>query len=625
MEPVGIALGLVGLFNSCLHGYRAVAEALQFGNNAVGYDLKMRIERERFMIWGRNWRLLDPKSGEEKNEEPGDLDEILQVDGFRRLVLEVLGAISDSLTDFNDMSVKYKMEKKSPGSAIEVAVEIRNEGKDKDDVAGDELRTARSDAKKRGITIGKNISLPKKILFVVKDKAKMESLLKDLTHWNDSLDKLLPKQERAFLSRGLASGVLEATGNTSTELEMIWKAPDLKDLLNSSEDTLVQVDQSSNLALSAFVKQVCLSLGEAPDEQSKTLDMEIDSSKLKLLEEPVTTSMDHDTHFWPRTLAEYSESEANNNQETVLIEWRPAKVESHSSKMTLEELIVRCNHITKLLHQTSIHDVKNDYKILNCIGFVRAEGRLDGEAIKLIGFIYRLPSWAMEGSLPVTLEKLLSESYHSEDATAPSLTTRYKLACQLSLGIYQLQCSEWLHRKLSNNNIIFFINARTGTLDLTQPFLAGFSHSRPDDQHIYGPSELVKMGERQNAYIHPTHFKGKGRRFKRSDDIYAFGVLLFELAFWEPIQIFNLKEFKRHDIINLSSQLLSITTKELAAEMGDRYKEVVLNCLTGLGQKKPEEEWTEPYDGKTQKGDREIGLESMFFWNVVMELHKFKA
>ncbi len=66
MDGISFAVAIVSVFNTCLHGYRAVSQTREFGSAAVGYDLRMRIERQRFEIWGRNCGILDPKTGVEK-------------------------------------------------------------------------------------------------------------------------------------------------------------------------------------------------------------------------------------------------------------------------------------------------------------------------------------------------------------------------------------------------------------------------------------------------------------------------------------------------------------------------------------------------------------------------------
>ena len=291
----------------------------------------------------------------------------------------------------------------------------------------------------------------------------------------------------------------------------------------------------------------------------------------------------------------------------------------------------RFNQISSLLYNTSLVAVHSAYRILPCHGYIRHTGHLAGTPTPLVGFLFSFPTWADPGTLPVPLHTILSESYASEKATAPALGVRLSLAKQLALSLYSLQCARWLHRKLSNRNVIFFRSKETETLDLSRAFLSGFSSSRPDDQLVYGPSEANGWKGYDIAYVHPTQLSSAGRRYRRSDDVYALGILLLEIAFWEPSQVFERKGMAAirglSNVSEVSSTIMSVAVEELPAEMGERYRDVVMGCLSGIRGRRPERGWKngEWYDGKNDKGDREAGLEVDFFWNVIRELENIRV
>ncbi|KAF6830916.1 hypothetical protein CMUS01_07545, partial [Colletotrichum musicola] len=80
-------------------------------------------------------------------------------------------------------------------------------------------------------------------------------------------------------------------------------------------------------------------------------------------------------------------------------------------------------------------------------------------------------------------------------------------------------------------------------------------------------------------YLHPefSHRKLRHRRYRRSDDVYSLGVLLSEVALWEPAGIF----VQDTDVFEASKRMLEVMKAELASEVGETYRDAVLACLEG--------------------------------------------
>ncbi|KAL8902637.1 MAG: hypothetical protein Q9207_004519 [Kuettlingeria erythrocarpa] len=347
--------------------------------------------------------------------------------------------------------------------------------------------------------------------------------------------------------------------------------------------------------MTADVRHMCLDFAFATEHEvtPEAPSMKIDNAHIRLLTEPKIKAADR---VWPRTLAHHTPSSGSRDpaepamSTPVLVERRPTVAQSGRLLMTDEELARRRDHVARLLARTSDIDSGGDYRVLNCMGYILHVGHCDGDKEALVGYVYHFPPWASTNIVPVSLFELLTTSYNlTSTLDVPALDERFVLARILAGAMYHLQCSQWLHRKLGNRNILFFPDAANELVSLARPFVAGFQHSKPDDQYYKGqrsegtkkePSLADSIKNQDFAYITPSHFSGWGRRFKRSDDVYAFGILLFEIAFWELIQVF--------EGIGLPDEV-GAKIEEMGSKMGTRYKHVVMECLHGLGKIRPKD------------------------------------
>ncbi|KIW94566.1 uncharacterized protein Z519_04542 [Cladophialophora bantiana CBS 173.52] len=351
-------------------------------------------------------------------------------------------------------------------------------------------------------------------------------------------------------------------------------------------------------------------------------------------QKPLATTSSETTLVPPQT----TENNTQSSPIVVLIEWRLQAAETSRSQLSKEELSARREHVVSLLHRTAVAD--EDFRVLDCLGYTLSAGYTpDGKRMPLVGFVYRYPSTATTNILPITLRTLLDEAYNSDNGATPSLEKRMQLAQSLAIALYQLQCAGWIHRKLSSYNILFFRNRTTGELDISRPFVSGWQYSRPDDQKYQPQSEYSGRGIGDlDMYVHPARLVSRSSkipfpRFRRSYDIYSLGVVLLEIAFWEPIFVLGseedreqMKDFGPSDSGRRSrdwrNRYIEVTKREMAAEMGSTYRDVVLKCLQGLAMGLDEDfgQWSD-----IVTGFEEPGLEKDFFWEVVRPLGRLRV
>jgi len=612
------------IFSTCYQVYQVVDEAIELNTESKVWNVQMRVERVRFEVWGRTLGFLDEKTGCPKSLDKADLaidngglSSIVELETANKLICDLLQATASALDEFREAAEKYSLEAK-----------------------GDESPSPATPTGRRGkAAAGLNKAwlntklFTKHVAYVVMDKGLVEKLIQKLGGLNDSLEKLLTLSEKVQYAKAVSSGVL-----------VRYRHPgELDAVINALADGEQKPNQSGILMASARVKQLCIGI-DSSQKKSWDVDQTMDppagaepgSSKVALnlvrgFQAPIKTEQDH---HWPISLATYTTGAET--AQRVMIEWRSAAPSAARFAIEQSELVRRRDAIVQLLHKTSTMAGAGDYRLLDCLGYIEGTGRDGSRGTNVVGFLSLFPDWADEQGEPVTLRTVLQESFDNvKSGTRPSLPTRFHLARRLANALYQLQCSNWLHRNLSSHQVVFFRDKESGAVRLDEPYLIGFQYSRPDDNHKHGSGGIVASeGFRINnnfpeLYLPAEFYLSEERRYRRSDDVYSMGVLLFEIALWEPVQILHVQG---DDVQKTASKLLEIASSELPSEVGELYSGAVLRCLRGLREGevaavKPFERAGEAqrYDGRYRGEDPEYGLEVDFLWKVLREIEKCRV
>ncbi|KAI4158217.1 MAG: hypothetical protein LQ342_007664 [Letrouitia transgressa] len=312
------------------------------------------------------------------------------------------------------------------------------------------------------------------------------------------------------------------------------------------------------------------------------------------------------------------------DKESVFVEWR-----SYEGTIAHEELQMALDARREQICRLFRHEPKeNSHYVMQCLGFILCDK-------KTMGLVFRVPSTSV--GPPISLNEMLRTDFESASAVAPDLEDRIRLAKRLSMALYQLQCAGWLHRKISSHNVIFFPiahpkNERENTFDFSQPFLTAWQTARCDDQVFRQQTEGTYPWRKnpflpqELPYIHPSRLAAM-LRFKRSFDVYAMGIVLAEIAFWEPIDAINGGNWKdiftegREDLNKVeletwNKMVVSICKTELAGEVGGHYKLAVMWCLEGITAWHAQQAAARR-NAIEEDFDHEVGLEKAFFWNVL--------
>ncbi|PQE11054.1 serine threonine kinase protein [Rutstroemia sp. NJR-2017a BVV2] len=246
---------------------------------------------------------------------------------------------------------------------------------------------------------------------------------------------------------------------------------------------------------------------------------------------------------------------------SVFCEW--INYELHTMDQVPDLLFQR---VEAIANNFSMEPLPVDFSVLHCCGYFHD--------ISSFRFGLLLTPITLQ---PVTLREVMKKQ------PRPSLECLFGLALTLSKSLHHFHRADWLHKNISSYNVLFFdtrLNKHQPILldNFPTPYIVGFNHSRPNDPNSFtrGSADIEKH------YLHPQYARLPEPRFKHGFDYYSLGLLLLEIALWEPITRSPL--LKGRDILNVEpKELQTLWLNEavplLGPRMGKTYKNVVNLCL----------------------------------------------
>lgn len=245
----------------------------------------------------------------------------------------------------------------------------------------------------------------------------------------------------------------------------------------------------------------------------------------------------------------------------VLVEWRK-HAKDYTNNEVSKELFNRVNAIAKLLSLEKPKDFRN----LHCCGFFHDPNHF------AFGLVFHLPSYTVE---PLTLRRLISITQRNMP-DQPLLEDRFLLAFTLAKAVLEFHMVGWLHKRLTSFNVAFF---PTENLSLSkyvmEPYIIGFSHSRPDDPLAF--TEGFQDTDR-HYYQHPDYLR-HGNRYRPEFDYYSLGIVLLEIGLWCPLKA--MIPDSKTSFYKVHRGLLNHRVPSLGQCLGVAYRDAVRACLEG--------------------------------------------
>jgi hypothetical protein len=161
------------------------------------------------------------------------------------------------------------------------------------------------------------------------------------------------------------------------------------------------------------------------------------------------------------------------------------------------------------------------------------------------------------------------KSIITSNTERPSLAERLHIARKIGEAVDLWHRGGWAHQNIGSHTIAFLRDEKTRSLDFSQPFLTDFFCCQPF-KPPNGHKEYPKPRERPHTILELLDADF------RMNDLFAFGLLLFEIGLWTttdqifPDQDCTLNSFKK----DVKQQ-----GKKLGFAMGTRYQRAAELCL----------------------------------------------
>jgi hypothetical protein len=283
----------------------------------------------------------------------------------------------------------------------------------------------------------------------------------------------------------------------------------------------------------------------------------------------------------------------NGLPQSVFMEWKVIPAGDPFKNQLLE----RINALGALLSLANA----SEYRRPQCLGTyddTRYEQESNGS--RRIAFVYGLPS--PNPAIPTSLSSLLEDAIESK--TRPPLGERFTLAYRLASAVYMFHASNWLHKGLRADRIVF-----SSKSDITSPWITGFQYSRP----AIDLSLEVRPVEDPTSEIYNHPDVGSG--WTKLKDIYSLGILLWEIGYWRPVYETKFKKMSRQQVKDsLLGDLQGASGDMWDGLVGKMYMDVVRCCLEGdFGV----------MSGQSEQEAKVLG--TVFFQKVLRELEACKA
>lgn len=219
------------------------------------------------------------------------------------------------------------------------------------------------------------------------------------------------------------------------------------------------------------------------------------------------------------------------------------------------------------------------FGILQCRGVVRNVKPGNNRPFSF-DFVFQIPQGL--SSEPKSLRSCLSSCANH------TLTDRFKLAKQVAKSVSYVHTLGFVHKNVRPETILAFQDDKSA---LGSFFLTGFEKVRMADGRTLrsGDSDREK-----NLYRHP-HRQGliPEENYTMQHDIYSLGVCLLEIGMWESFVSYannsatlsiDLSGAEFEKPVLMKENLVALAKRDLPTRMGERYEEIVVNCLTCLDE-----------------------------------------
>ncbi|KAF9632041.1 hypothetical protein BFW01_g2903 [Lasiodiplodia theobromae] len=304
------------------------------------------------------------------------------------------------------------------------------------------------------------------------------------------------------------------------------------------------------------------------------------------------------------------------------------------------------NRIKALVALLKENNRSRQFRAPRCLGYFRDIDPDTEEDRYRFGIVFEKPSFVSQSTKPISLLDLLRATERGI-MEMPSLTDRVQLAKVITEALERLHAVNWLHKGLRSENIIFFSDEIEPedlesygmgeqdepippAVDFSKPYLSGFDYSRPAQNEDL--TEKPPENAEYDLYRHPSVQGSRGSidnaaNFQKTFDIYALGIILLEIAYWQPIDhILNVDLPRARPSTTLRVRQRLLDERKLLAHVksnaGVVLEQAVRACL--VGEEALIDSWK--YGGFDEKNPNQAAqLQRGFYERVVEKLADVKV
>ncbi|KAL8812012.1 MAG: hypothetical protein Q9200_001344 [Gallowayella weberi] len=576
--PIGAASLTIQLLDGCVKGYQFFISAAGMPKTCRYMRTRLQIEYLRLVNWSDVAGLIEYKEGH-------DLPDSLKVD--RLVLIAILTEIRALMDDFANLNGKYNDHLRPDESKaaredvaeLDLVEEFSNISLEYEKKAVEKKYLRGTNHIVNHMRMAKDIAKnPRRLVWVAFDEPVFLKLLGRLTELNDYLQELLHGHQARRMEQVTEKTYMEMVQVRSSveELKHLVAAAMLLGDRGHSATSKMRHRNDELLAKLAGFKSLNAA-NEAPDSQkppdygSIISATHLNYSQIYYQEDSTSAS----STPTPRQRAEGKLFPGNGTVSQIWVEWKSYQEEWDPR---LDKYVPQADNIRRVRELVALlqSDKPAEFRAPRCLGyFDDRDDAQHSEHDYRFGIVFEKPA----DLRPKTLHDMLLNS----KTLIPSLTARVGLAHKISVCILYLHAVNWLHKSLRSDSITFFPHA-TG---ITDPYLTGYEYARADR-----PGETTTGGdidEWTELYVHPNYQGGgtKGR-FRKTFDIYSLGIVLLEIAFWQPIEVIVEMDMESPTILDDVQQVRGKLLEEgsgvmerLKANFGDRYYTAVRSCILG--------------------------------------------